>query len=78
MNTVAISGSTVTLTLASAVTSTDDVSVGYTVPSDAAAARLKDLSDNPAESFTGQTVTNSTAARPAAADGEHPRRTKFP
>ena len=62
VNTVAISGSTVTLTLASAVTSTDDVSVGYTVPSDAAAARLKDLSDNPAESFTGQAVTNSTAA----------------
>ena len=64
VNTVAISGSTVTLTLASAVTSTDDVSVGYTVPSDAAAARLKDLSDNPAESFTGQAVTNSTAAAP--------------
>ena len=62
VNTVAISGSTVTLTLASAVTSTDDVSVGYTVPSDAAAARLKDLSDNPAESFTGQAVTNNTAA----------------
>ena len=51
-----------TLTLASAATSTDAVSVGYTVPPDAAAARLKDLSDNPAESFTGQTVTNNTAA----------------
>ena len=62
VNTVAISGSRVTLTLASAVTSTDDVSVGYTVPSDAATARLKDLSDNPAESFTGQAVTNNTAA----------------
>ena len=62
VNTVAISGSTVTFTLASAVTSTDDVSVGYTVPSDAAAARLKDLSDNPAESFTGQAVVNNTAA----------------
>ena len=62
VNTVAISGSTVTLTLASAVTSTDDVSVGYTVPSDTAAARLKDLSDNPAESFTGQAVTNNTTA----------------
>ena len=62
VNTVAISGSTVTLTLASAVTSTDDVSVGYTVPSDTATARLKDLSDNPAESFTGQAVTNNTAA----------------
>ena len=36
--------------------------VGYTVPSDTATARLKDLSDNPAESFTGQAVTNNTAA----------------
>ena len=62
VNSVAISGSTVTLTLASAVTSTDAVTVVYTVPSDAAAARLKDLSDNPAESFTGQAVTNNTAA----------------
>ena len=64
VNSVAISGSTVTLTLASAVTSTDAVSVVYTVPSDAAAARLKDLSDNPAGSFTGQAVTNNTAAAP--------------
>ena len=62
VNSVAISGSTVTLTLASAATSTDAVSVGYTAPTDQAAARLKDLSDNPAESFTGQTVTNNTAA----------------
>ena len=64
VDSVAISGSTVTLTLASAATSTDAVTVGYTVPSDAAAARLKDLSDNPAESFTGQAVTNNTAAAP--------------
>ena len=35
-------GSTVTLTLASAVTSSDQVSVSYTVPTDTAAARLKD------------------------------------
>ena len=57
-----ISGSTVTLTLASAVTSSDQVSVSYAVPTDAAAARLKDLSDNPAESFADQAVTNNTAA----------------
>ena len=62
VDTVAISGSTVTLTLASAVTSTDEVSVSYTVPSDAAAARLKDLSDNSVASFTGQAVVNNTAA----------------
>ena len=64
VNSVAISGSTVTLTLASATTSTDAVSAGYTVPSDPAAARLKDLWDNPAEAFTGQAVTNNTAAAP--------------
>ena len=64
VNSVAISGSTVTLTLSYVATSTDAVSAGYTVPSDAAAARLKDLWDNPAESFTGQTVTNNTAVAP--------------
>ena len=62
VDSLAISGSTVTLTLASAVTSTDAVSVSYTVPSDAAAARLNDLSDNSVASFTGQAVTNNTAA----------------
>ena len=62
MNSVAISRSTVTLTLASAVTSTDEVTVSYTVPSDAAAARLKDLADNPAASFAARAVTNNTAA----------------
>ena len=62
VNSVAISGSAVTLTLDSAVTSTDEVTVSYTVPSDAAQARLKDLSDNSVASFTGQAVTNNTAA----------------
>ena len=62
VNSVAISGSTVTLTLASAVTSSDQVSVSYTVPTDTAAARLKDLADNPAASFALQAVTNNTAA----------------
>ena len=62
VNSVAISGSTVTLTLASAVTSSDQVSMSYTVPTDTAAARLKDLADNPAASFAGRAVTNNTAA----------------
>ena len=62
VSSVAISGSTVTLTLASAATSSDEVSVSYTVPSEATAARLKDLSDNPAESFANRAVTNNTAA----------------
>ena len=62
VNSVAISGSTVTLTLASAATSTDAVTVSYTVPSDDAAARLKDLSDNSVASFAAQAATNNTAA----------------
>ena len=62
VNAVAISGSAVTLTLASAVTSADAVTISYAVPSDAAAARLKDLSDNSATSFSGQAVANNTAA----------------
>ena len=62
VNAVAISGSAVTLTLASAVTSADAVTISYAVPSDAAAARLKDLSDNSAASFSGQAVANNTAA----------------
>ena len=62
VDSVAISGSTVSLTLASSVTSTDAVTVNYAVPSEAAAARLKDLSDNAAESFADRAVTNDTAA----------------
>ena len=62
VNSVAISGSTVTLTLASAAISTDAVTVSYTVPSSAAAARLKDLSDNSVASFAARAVTNNTAA----------------
>ena len=62
VSSVAISGSTVTLTLASAATYSDEVSVSYTVPSEATAARLKDLSDNVAESFANRAVTNNTTA----------------
>ena len=62
VDSLAISGSTLTLTLASAVTSTDAVTVSYSVPSDEAAARLKDLSDNSVASFAAQAVTNNTAA----------------
>ena len=57
---VSVSGSTVTLTLTSAVTSTDTVTAGYTVPSDADAARIKDTSGNAATGFTGQAVSNDT------------------
>ena len=62
VDSIAISGSTVALTLASAATADDQVRVSYIAPTDQAAARLRDLSDNPAESFSDQEVTNNTAA----------------
>ena len=63
---VAVRGSAVTLTLASAVAADDTVTVGYTLPADADAARIKDAAGNAAAGFTGQAVTNETAAAPAA------------
>ena len=36
--------------------------MAYTVPTDQAAARLEDLSENQAESFSGRDVTNNTPA----------------
>ena len=62
VDSVAISGSAVTLSLASAVASGEQVTVDYTVPTDLADARLKDLNENEAVSFSGQQVTNDTAA----------------
>ena len=58
---VSISGSAVTLTLAQGAAAGDTVTVSYTVPSDAAASRIKDLAGNAAPSFSGQEVTNNTA-----------------
>ena len=60
VETVSVLDSVVTLTLETAVAAGDAVTVDYTVPTDQAAARLKDLNDNPAESFSGQAVTNKT------------------
>ena len=62
---VALSGSAVELTLASAVASGETVTVGYTVPTGANAAPLKDTAGNAAAGFTGEAVTNETAALPA-------------
>ena len=62
VDTVAVSGSVVTLTLVTAVFAGDAVTVDYTAPSDESAARLQDLSGNSAESFSGQAVTNDTAS----------------
>ena len=62
VDSISISGSAVILTLASALTAGDQVKVSYTVPTDQAAARLKDLNENPAASFSDQVVTNNTTA----------------
>ena len=64
VNGVAVAGSAVTLTLASAVASRDTVTVSYTSPADAAASRIQDLSSNAAPSFSGRTATNNTATPP--------------
>ena len=61
VDTVAVSGSVVTLTLVTAVVAEDTVIVDYTAPTDESAARLQDLSGNAAESFSGEAVTNNTA-----------------
>ena len=57
---VAVEGSAVVLTLASAVTADQVVTVGYTVPTDAAAGRIRDAAGNATAAFTGQAVTNAT------------------
>ena len=57
---VSAAGSTVTLTLASAVTSEDTVAVTYATPTDTAAAHIRDLAGNAAPSFTSQAVVNNT------------------
>ena len=54
---VAITGKTVTLTLATAVTSSRTVTVSYTVPAD---NPVQDESDLAAEAFTDRAVTNDT------------------
>ena len=62
---VDVSGSAVTLTLASAVTPKDEVVVSYAAPASESADRLRDTAGNAAASFTGETVTNETAAQDA-------------
>ena len=61
---VDVIGGAVNLTLASAVTSQDTVTVSYTVPASESAERLRDAVGNAAASFTGRSVTNDTG--PAA------------
>ena len=58
---VEVTASDVTLTLASAVSAGDTVTVDYTAPTGDPATRLQDLTGNAATSFSGQTVTNNTS-----------------
>ncbi|MDE0706075.1 MAG: SUMF1/EgtB/PvdO family nonheme iron enzyme [Rhodospirillaceae bacterium] len=58
-----ISGAAVTLTLATAVVSTDAVTVSYTAPTSGTANRLQDAVGNEVASFTDRTVTNNTPAQ---------------
>ena len=60
-NPVAVSGSAVTLTLASAVTAGQTVTVSYTVPSGMDAKPIQDAAGNEAAALTDQAVTNNTA-----------------
>ena len=57
---MSVSSSSVILTLGSAVTSEDTVTVSYTVPTDAAAPRIRDLAGNAAASFSDQDVETNT------------------
>ncbi len=62
---VSMSGSAVTLTLASAVVAAETVTVGYAGPTGANANPLRDLAGNPAADFSDQAVTNDTLANTA-------------
>ena len=57
---VVITGSAVELTLASPVVEGEVVSLGYTVPTAQGAAPIRDLSQNPAESFADFAVRNTS------------------
>ncbi len=62
VNTVSLSGSTVTLTLASAVTAGEAVTVTYTA-ANAGAQPIRDAAGNPAADLVGRGVTNQTASQ---------------
>ena len=83
VETVNVSGTTVTLTLVTAAFTNEEVTATYTVPSGRSDARLQDLAGNAAASFTGQAVTNNTAqavqltARASAIPSSHDGTAKF-
>ena len=68
--TPAIAGSAVTLTLARAVVSTDEVTVSYAKPSSGTGNRLEDAAGNEVADFTDESVTNNTAATITAASDD--------
>ena len=61
---VSVSGSSVSLTLASAVTSDDTVALSYSAPQDTGEQRVQDTTGNHAPSFSDEPVTNDTNTRP--------------
>ena len=61
---VAVSGKAVRLTLPSAVTSGQTVTVGYTVPTGAGAKPVQDEAGNPAAAFANTNASNATDALP--------------
>ena len=61
---VAVAGKAVTLTLSSAVTSGQTVTVGYTVPTGAGAKPVQDAAGNPAAAFANTNASNATDALP--------------
>ena len=59
---VSVSDSEVSLTLVTAVSAGDAVTVDYTAPAGESESRLQDQVGNAADSFSGQSVTNHTPA----------------
>ena len=64
VDSVAISESALMLTLSSAVSSGETVTIGYTVPTGAGAKPLKDAAGNMVTGFSNTSVTNETAVLP--------------
>ena len=71
VDSVDMSGSAVSLTLASAVTSQDTMTVSYTVPVSESDDRLRDTVGNAAATFANRSVTNETTPPPAFATSIH-------
>ena len=67
---VSVSGSSVILTLGSAVTAEETVTVSYAAPADTVAPRIRDLAGNATASFTSHAVTNNTPKPNSPATGQ--------